>query len=151
VLIPLDSVYAQCETLRQRAGVFVTIRRFHELRGCVGTLEPTYGDTALEIIENAIAAAFRDPRFTPVCSDELADLSVSVDILKPMEPIRDTGELNPMRYGVVVRSGDRRGLLLPGIEQITSIEEQIAIARAKGDIEEHEPVDLYRFEVDRYH
>jgi MEMO1 family protein len=151
VLIPLESVYEQCESLRRRAGVFVTVRRHQELRGCIGTLEPTYGDTAQEIIENAIAAAFRDPRFTPVCADELADLSISVDILKPLELVGGIGDLNPMRYGVVVRRGKRRGLLLPGIEQITSVEEQIAIARAKGGIKEHEPVKLYRFEVERYH
>jgi AmmeMemoRadiSam system protein A len=151
VLIPMESVYEQCESLRRRAAVFVTVRLHQELRGCIGTLEPTYEDMALEIIENAISAAFLDPRFTPVCADELANLSIAVDILKPMEPIGGIGDLNPMRYGVVVRSGKRRGLLLPGIEQITSVEEQIAIARVKGGIEDHEPVELYRFEVDRYH
>ena len=151
MLIPTESVYEQCESLRQRAGVFVTVRMHQELRGCVGTLEPTYGDTALEIIENAIAAAFRDPRFAPVCADEMADLSISVDILKPLEPVAGIDDLNPMRYGVVVRNGERRGLLLPGIEHITCVEEQIAIARVKGEIEEHETVELYRFEVDRYH
>jgi AMMECR1 domain-containing protein len=106
---------------------------------------------AVEIIENAIAAAFRDPRFTPLCADEFADLSISVDVLKPMELIGGIEDLDPSRYGVVVRNGERRGLLLPGIEQITSVEEQIAIARTKGGIEEDEPVELYRFEVERYH
>ncbi len=151
MLIPMESIYEQCEMLRRRAAVFVTVRIHHELRGCIGSLEPTYRDTAVEIIENAISAAFRDPRFAPVCADELPDLSISVDILKSMEPVGGVGDLDPTRYGVVVRNGKRRGLLLPGIEQITSVEEQIAIARAKGDIEEHETVDLYRFEVDRYY
>jgi AmmeMemoRadiSam system protein A len=151
VLIPMESVYEQCESLRGRAAVFVTVRIHEELRGCIGTLEPTYEDTALEIIENAVAAAFRDPRFTPVCANELADLSISVDVLKAMEPIEGIEHLNPARYGVVVRNGKRRGLLLPGIEHITSVEEQIVIAREKGGIEEHEPLELYRFEVERYH
>ena len=147
----MQSVYEQCESLRRRAGVFVTVRIHQDLRGCIGTLEPTYEDMAVEIIENAVAAAFRDPRFTPVCADELADLSISVDVLKPMELIGGIEALDPLRYGVVVRSGKRRGTLLPGIEQIISVEEQIAIARSKGGIEEDEPVELYRFEVERYH
>ena len=151
LLIPTESWYDQFETLRRQAGVFVTLRKSAELRGCMGTLEPVYADTALEIIENAISAAFRDPRFGPVSADELAGLSVSIDIVKEMVRVPGMLDLNPLCYGVVVRQGIRRGMLLPGIEEITSIEQQVAIAREKAGIGEHETVELYRFEVDRYH
>ena len=150
-VIPSESWYEQFETLRRQAGVFVTLRKSGELRGCMGTLEPAYADTALEIIENAISAAFRDPRFGPVSAEELAGLSVSIDIVKGMVGVPSKSDLNPSCYGVVVRQGIRRGLLLPGIEDITSVEQQVAIAREKAGIGEHETVELYRFEVDRYH
>jgi AmmeMemoRadiSam system protein A len=150
-VIPRQSWYEQFETLRRPAAVFVTLRKSGELRGCMGTFEPTYPDMALEIIENAISAAFRDPRFCPVGAEEFEGLSVSIDIVKGMEPVLSTADLNPSCYGVIVRQGARRGLLLPGIDDITSIEQQVAIAREKGGIGEHETIELYRFEVDRYH
>ena len=117
----------------------------------MGTFEPAYVDTALEIVENAISAAFRDPRFAPVCPEEIADLSISIDVLKPLERVHRMEDLNPSCYGVVVRLGTRRGLLLPGIEEITSVEAQVAMAREKGGIGESEAIELYRFEVERYH
>jgi AmmeMemoRadiSam system protein A len=151
VAFPREIWYEQFDILRRQAGVFVTLRRTGELRGCIGTIEPAYADTAVEIIENAISAAFRDPRFSPVCEEELSGLSISVDIVKLMEPVRGLADLNPSRYGVVVRQGRLQGLLLPGIEDISSVEEQVAIAREKGGIDGNGPVELYRFQVDRYH
>jgi AmmeMemoRadiSam system protein A len=150
-LIPRESWYEQFDALRGQAGLFVTLRKSGELRGCMGTLEPAYADMAKEIVENAIAAAFRDPRFGPVSAEELVELSVSIDVVKGMVGVPSMSDLNPACYGVVVRHGIRRGLLLPGIEDITSVEQQVAIAREKGGIGEHEIVELYRFEVDRYH
>ena len=151
VAFPRENWYEQFHILRRQAGVFVTLRNNGELRGCIGTIEPIYPDTAVEIIENAISAAFRDPRFSPVCAEELSGLSISVDIVKSMEPVLGLADLNPSCYGVVVRQGSLQGLLLPGIDEITSVEEQVAIAREKGGIGEYGPVELYRFEVDRYH
>jgi AmmeMemoRadiSam system protein A len=136
--------------MRRRAAAFVSIKKLGDLRGCIGTVEPAYTDLAHEIINNAIAAATRDPRFEPVAESELAHLAYSVDVLSPPERIDGPEALDPRRYGVIVQSGRRRGLLLPDLPGVDSVEEQVAIARAKGGILPDEPVDLYRFQVERY-
>jgi AmmeMemoRadiSam system protein A len=150
-LVPSAHWLERFEALRGRAGVFVTLRKCRDLRGCMGTYEPTQDNVAVEIIESAISAGFRDPRFSPLSTEEFAGLSISVDILRPAERILETAELNPSRYGVIVQYGTRRGLLLPDLEDVTSVEEQVTIARRKGGIGQGEPIELYRFEVDRYH
>lgn len=136
--------------MKERAGVFVSLHKHGQLRGCIGTFEPTTPNVAQEIIQNAISSATRDPRFDPVRPDELADLEISVDILTPPEPISGPGDLDPKRYGVIVEAGWRRGLLLPDLEGVDTVEYQLAIARRKAGIGPNEPVKLYRFEVRRY-
>ncbi len=137
------------EFLRQ-AGVFCTLKTDGELRGCIGTIESTSGSIAEEIIGNAIAAATSDPRFFPVREDELSSLSYSVDVLMPCEHVRDLDELDPKSYGVVVRKGRRRGLLLPDIEGVDTPWEQVSIAKRKAGIGQNEEVELERFKVKRY-
>jgi hypothetical protein len=136
--------------MSQRAGVFVSLKKYGELRGCIGTFEPTRANVAEEIIANAISSATRDPRFPPVNTAELPHLSYSVDVLTKPEPVESQNELDPKRYGVIVESGGQRGLLLPDLEGVNTVEEQISICRQKGGILPHEPVKLYRFEVKRY-
>ena len=136
--------------MKERAGVFVSLHRRGELRGCIGTFEPLKSDVAQEIIANAISSATRDPRFLPVEADELDDLEYGVDILTPPEPVSDTEQLDPEKYGVIVESGFRRGLLLPDLEGVDSAEEQIRICRLKAGIARDEAVNLYRFEVRRF-
>lgn len=140
----------QTPEMLRRAAAFVSIRKFGDLRGCIGTVEPTYPDLGQEIVENAIAAATRDPRFEPVAENELAHLTYSVDILSPPERISGPEALDPRRYGVVVEIGRRRGLLLPDLPGIDSVDEQVTIARTKGGILPGEAADLYRFQVERY-
>jgi len=137
--------------MKQRAGAFVSLHKRGALRGCIGTIQPTSSNVAQEVIQNAISAATRDPRFPPVQASELEDLEISVDVLYPPEPIESIDELDPKRYGVVVESGWRRGLLLPDLEGVDTAEYQVEIARRKAGISLHEPVQLYRFEVKRYH
>jgi len=137
--------------MEQKAGVFVSLHKGDALRGCIGTIQPHQPNVALEVIQNAISAATQDPRFPPVRSSELADLDISVDILQPAEPIESMDQLDPKRYGVIVQSGSRRGLLLPDLEGVDTVEYQVEIARRKAGIGPHEPVQLYRFEVKRYH
>jgi len=137
--------------MQQEAGVFVSLHKHGALRGCIGTFEPTSPNVALEIIRNAIGAATRDPRFPPVQASELDDLEISVDVLSPPEPIESVAELDPKRFGVIVQSGWRRGLLLPDLEGVDTAEDQIGIARRKAGIGLSEQVQLYRFEVKRYH
>ncbi len=136
--------------MKDRAGVFVCIKKFGELRGCIGTFEPCYENVAEEIVMNAINTAVRDPRFDPVKASELNDLDYTVDVLTKPELVSSREELDPKKYGVIVECGYRRGLLLPDLEGVESVEYQIDICRQKGGIGPDEPVKLYRFEVKRY-
>ena len=135
---------------RDRAGVFVSIHKDGKLRGCIGTFLPTRTCIAEEIIQNAVSAATRDPRFDPVTADELEWLEINVDVLSAPERIRGPEELDVKKYGVIVSSGSRRGLLLPDLDGVDTVEEQVDIARKKGGIRENEPVTLERFEVVRH-
>jgi AmmeMemoRadiSam system protein A len=140
--------------MQQRAGAFVSIHRHGQLRGCIGTIQPTRDNVAQEVIENAIAAATRDPRFPAVRRDELEDLDIKVDVLSPPEPVDSLDELDPKRYGLIVQSQRdpwKRGLLLPDLEGIDTVEKQVYWTRYhKANITDpQEPVQLFRFEVHR--
>ena len=137
--------------MKRRAGVFVSLHSKGNLRGCIGTIEPTQANVAQEIIHNAVNAATEDPRFPPVRPDELGELEISVDVLTEPEKVESEDQLDPKRYGVVVRSGVRRGLLLPDLEGVDTVRQQVDIARRKAWIDPGEKVELYRFEVIRYH
>lgn len=134
-----------------RAGAFVSLKKQGDLRGCIGTFEPTRSNLAEEIVSNAISSCSRDPRFEPVREGELDQLEVSVDVLGEPEPVADESKLDPREYGVIVRSGRRLGLLLPDLEGVNTVEEQLDIARRKAGIGPREPVELFRFKVRRYH
>ncbi len=136
--------------MERPAGVFVSIKKRGDLRGCIGTIEATQGSLSMEIVHNAIAACSRDPRFLPITDDELRHLSYSVDVLTEPELIGGEEELDPRRYGVIVECGMRRGLLLPDLEGIDSVGEQVRIARMKAGIKDDDSVRLYRFEVRRF-
>jgi AmmeMemoRadiSam system protein B/AmmeMemoRadiSam system protein A len=136
--------------MKGKAGVFVSIHKGDELRGCIGTIGPTEENIAKEIVQNAVSAATKDPRFPPVSPDELPELNYKVDVLTEPEPIQSTDQLDPKKYGVIVEAGWRRGLLLPDLEGVDSVDYQIEICRAKAGIGQKEPVKLYRFEVKRY-
>ncbi len=138
------------ELTQRRAGAFVSIHEHGQLRGCIGTIAPTKGSLAEEIIHNAVSAAVRDPRFYPIREDELPYLEISVDVLGEAEDIGSAAELDVKRYGVIVTRGGRRGLLLPDLDGVDTVEEQIAIARRKAGIGPEEPVKLQRFEVVRH-
>jgi AmmeMemoRadiSam system protein A len=136
--------------MRQKAGVFVSLKKHGELRGCIGTFMPSSGSLAEEIIANAISASTKDPRFSPLRKDELQDISYSVDVLSAPEKVNDISELNPKKYGIIIVSGFRKGLLLPDLEGVNTVEEQMRITKMKAGILPHEEVQIYRFEVARY-
>ena len=138
------------EMLTRRAGTFVSLHRHGKLRGCIGTLAATRKNIAEEILQNAVSACSRDPRFPPVTEDELGSLEISVDVLGELEPIASPEALDVKRYGVVVSHGLKRGLLLPNLDGVDTVEDQIRIARQKGGIGESEPYRLERFEVVRH-
>lgn len=136
--------------MKQKAGVFVSLKVGGVLRGCIGTFEPTRGNVAEEVIANAIMSATHDPRFPPVSIEELESLDYSIDVLSKPEPVESVDQLDPQKYGVIVESGWRRGLLLPDLEGVDTVEKQIDICRQKAAISPHEDVRLYRFTVERY-
>ena len=138
------------ELTKQAAGAFVSLHAHGRLRGCIGTTGPTTGSVAWEIVQNAVSACARDPRFPPVTVTELDSLEYSVDVLGAPEPISSPAELDVKKYGVIVSCGGRRGLLLPDLEGVDTVEQQIDIARQKGGISSREKYTLERFEVVRH-
>ncbi len=143
---PFMPAWMQCS-----AGVFVTFKKQGELRGCIGTVSPVKNQVVDEIIENAVSAAMRDPRFAPIDREELPNLSCSVDILKEPEVISSLDDLDPQRFGVIVSKGKRRGLLLPNLPGIRQALEQVQVACRKAGIDPNDrDIRLERFEVTRY-
>ncbi len=138
------------ELLNRRAGAFVSIHKQGRLRGCIGTIAPARANLAEEIIRNAVSAAAHDPRFDPIRPDELRWLEIHVDVLGEPEDIQSEDELDVKRYGVIVTSGHRRGLLLPDLDGVDTVAQQMAIARQKAGIGPKEKVSLQRFEVVRH-
>lgn len=138
------------ELAGRRAGAFVSLHERGELRGCIGTIAPTRRNLAEEVAANAVAACSQDPRFPPVRPDELDYLSYSVDVLGSPEPVSSLEELDPKRYGVIVTRGLKRGLLLPDLEGVDTVFDQVAIAKRKAGIAPGEDAKLERFEVVRH-
>jgi AmmeMemoRadiSam system protein A len=139
------------EFLKRKAGTFVTIEKNSELRGCIGTYLPTRENIAEEIIHNAIAAATEDYRFRPIEREELPELSYTVYILNEPELVKDLKELDPKKYGIIVRTETKTGLLLPDLEGVDTVEKQIAIACHKGWINPvKEKILVYKFTVEKF-
>ena len=139
------------EMLSGRAGVFVSLHKDGMLRGCIGTIQAVKRNIAEEIVENGISAATKDPRFSPVRPEELEALEISVDVLGKPEKIRSKEELDVKRYGVIVTKGFRRGLLLPNLDGVDTVEQQLSIALRKAGLSEREKdFEMERFEVVRH-
>ncbi|WP_302962256.1 AmmeMemoRadiSam system protein A [uncultured Adlercreutzia sp.] len=134
----------------RRAGAFVSLHKDGKLRGCIGTIAPARDCLAEEVIMNGVAAATEDPRFPQVRPDELDALSYSVDVLGEPEPVHSLEQLDPMRYGVIVTRGFKRGLLLPDLEGVDTVMDQLAIAKQKAGIRADEDAKIERFEVVRH-
>jgi len=148
---PFDKLIIPGEPLlKEKKSCFVTLKKDGELRGCIGTVQPVRDNLASEIKHNAIAAGTQDPRFWPVQAEELPLISVSVDVLGDMEKISGQEELDPGRYGVVVRRGGKVGLLLPDLEGVDTVEQQVRIAKQKAGIDPLQETEMWRFEVERY-
>jgi AmmeMemoRadiSam system protein A len=138
------------ELQKNAAGVFVSLKKDGRLRGCIGTISAVTECIADEIIGNAVESGAQDPRFPPVEEVELPDLVYSVDVLGKPEPIKDKSDLDPIRYGVIVSHGFRRGLLLPNLEGVDTVEDQLMIALQKAGIANSSPYSIERFEVIRH-
>jgi len=140
---PADALYERV------AACFCSLKKHGELRGCIGTVTPAEPSLGAEIARNAYAAAFRDPRFAPVSEAELGSLSYSVDVLSPSEPCT-RADLDPRRYGVLVSAGGRRGVLLPDLAGVDTVDRQLTIALQKAGIDPGEPCAIERFTVHRF-
>ncbi|MDF2985379.1 MAG: catalytic LigB subunit of aromatic ring-opening dioxygenase family protein [Eubacterium sp.] len=137
------------ELLSDKKGVFVSLKLAGELRGCIGTIEAVTGSIGEEILNNSLSAAFNDPRFSPLREEELHQVDISVDLLYPAEKC-SLKELEPQSYGVIVSSGRKKGLLLPMLEGVDTIKEQVSIALQKAGITKNEPYEIERFKVERF-
>lgn len=139
------------ELLNQKGGVFVTIYNGKELRGCIGTFLPTKKNLAEEIISNAIVAATQDDRFSPIIERELPELKYEISVLSEPEPVDDLKGLDPKKYGVIVKSGYKTGLLLPDLEGVDTVAQQINIAAQKGGIDlNSEQIEIHKFTTTKY-
>ncbi len=147
--VKLPDVLPQ-EMTERRAGVFVSLKKHGSLRGCIGTISPVTDNIAEEILRNAVSAGEEDPRFPPVSASELDELVYSVDVLGDTESVKSMEELDVKRYGVIVSAGRKRGLLLPNLEGVDTVEQQVSIARKKAGIYDNEKISLERFEVVRH-
>ena len=149
---PEKILTARRDLLNRRAGVFVSIHKNGSLRGCIGTIAPTCSNIAQEIAQNAVSASTRDPRFPAIRPSELDELEITVDVLGDTERIDSPDQLDVKRYGVIVSKGRRRGLLLPNLDGVDTVEEQIAIALQKAGLDtDEENYELERFEVVRHY
>jgi len=139
------------KVLNKKAGAFVTIEKKGELRGCIGTYLPTKENITEEVISNAIAAATQDDRFGSVQKEELPGLSYTVYILSEPQPVKNFQEIDPKKYGIIVKSGLKSGLLLPDLWGVDTAEKQFLIACQKAGIDPiHEPVVVYKFTAKKY-
>ena len=142
---------APSELWAERRACFVSIKtRSGALRGCIGTLAPSQRSLDREIIANAVSASTRDPRFPPMTREELPDVLFSVDVLSDPEPVTDLADLDPGEWGVIVSKDGRRGVLLPDLEGVDTVEEQLAIAARKAGIADLRGISVERFRVDRF-
>ena len=149
---PAQIMEAQRDLLYRRAGVFVSIHKNGSLRGCIGTISPTCSSIAQEIAQNAVSASTKDPRFSAIRPSELDELEITVDVLGDTEEISSPDQLDVKRYGVIVSKGRRRGLLLPNLDGVDTVEEQISIALQKAGLDtDEENFELERFEVVRHY
>ncbi|MEN8119170.1 MAG: AmmeMemoRadiSam system protein A [Bacteroidota bacterium] len=143
------------EEFNEKLACFVSIHNNDEsLRGCIGTIEPREDNLWLEIISNAVSACSRDSRFSAIETNELDQIEVSVDVLSKPEKVEDLDKLDPKKYGVIVTDGNyMRGVLLPDIEGVDTVEEQIKIAKRKAGLAdmENEFLKIYSFTSTRYH
>jgi AmmeMemoRadiSam system protein A len=138
--------------MKEKAGVFVSLKKHGQLRGCIGTFMPVEENVALEVVNNAISAATRDPRFAPVAPGELDEITYSVDLLSMPEKVADAAQLDPKNYGVIVVKGGRKGLLLPDLEGVNTVNEQLSITKMKAGIDsQDDDVEIFRFRVRRFH
>jgi AmmeMemoRadiSam system protein A len=130
-------------------GTFVTLRRDGALRGCIGRIgKPTNG-TYAQVVDNAVGAASKDHRFSPIARDEVADLDIEVSVLTPPEHIDGIGDLDPAVFGVIVHCDGKRGVMLPDVQGIETASQQVRLTCKKVGIDPTGRLELQRFQVSK--
>jgi len=147
------------DALQQPGATFVTLTQQGQLRGCIGSLQ-AHRPLAEDVRQNALSAAFRDPRFPPLTKAEFADTRVEVSLLSPQQPITFTDEadalsqLRPNVDGVVFEYGAHRSTFLPQVwAQLLQPQEFMAHLKRKAGVAENfwsPEVRLYRYTVDKW-
>jgi hypothetical protein len=145
--------------LSRPAATFVTLTQGGELRGCIGSLE-ALRPLAMDVAENAVAAAFRDPRFAPLTSDELVRTRIEVSLLEPPEPLSFADEadalsqLQPGLDGLILTHGRRRATFLPQVwETLPDPERFLAQLKLKAGLPAHywdEEIALAHYGVQKW-
>lgn len=132
-------------------GIFVTLWKHEEngpaLRGCIGRHQRRFERISEEIKELTLFSALEDPRFLPVMREELNQLKIEVSFLSPPERVSGPHELNPQRYGAIIKNQHRQATLLPEIEGVDTVEKQLAVLKRKAGILPHEEIEIFRFTV----
>lgn len=149
-ILKLDYETLPQEMINKKAGVFVSLKKNGKLRGCIGTITPVRANAAEEVVYNAISAGIEDPRFIPVDANELGSLTFSVDVLSESHPITSIEDLDVKKFGIIIKSGRRKGILLPDLEGVNTPQEQIDIVLGKAGIRKNETYTIERFEVERH-
>ena len=148
---PLPCPEGLSAELRQKRGVFVSLKKNEQLRGCIGSLIPLNDNLASEIIHNALKAATKDPRFDAVSLEELPEITISIDVLSPLEKVDSLADLNCRQFGLAVKHNEKQGVLLPNLDGIATVENQLQVCLKKAGIDSKAPYEMYRFEARRYH
>jgi AmmeMemoRadiSam system protein A len=155
--IDMDAV---SEDLRREAACFVTLTKHGQLRGCIGSLEARQ-PLVLDVRDNAVGAAFRDPRFPPVSAEELDDLHVEISVLSHPEPLSYNGpgdliaKLRPGIDGVVIERGWNRATFLPQVWEKLSdprefLQHLCLKAYLPADAYKRPGLDVYTYQVEMF-
>jgi len=149
----IPEFHIDSEVLKEKKGAFVTLKKHGNLRGCIGYIEarkPLYKTVA----DMAIAAAFNDPRFPPLRSDELTHVTLEISILSPLKEIKDINEIEVGIHGLYITKGYNSGLLLPQVatqykwDSLTFLEETCYKAGLRPDAWKDKDTKIYIFSAD---
>ncbi len=129
---------ADYPVLKERRGVFVTLKKGGKLRGCIGQLFPR--DTLDKLIRDmAIASAFEDPRFPPLNQKELEEIKIEISLLSPLKPIKSIEEFEVGKHGIYMKKGFHSAVFLPqvAVEQGWNREQTLEHLSLKAGLPPH--------------
>ena len=137
--------------LLANGATFVTINRMHQLRGCIGNIQPVM-PLYRSVIRNAVAASSQDPRFPPMTADEVSDMEIEVTVLSPLEPLSDIGDVSIGTHGLYIVKDGHSGILLPQVAteygwDARTFREQVCV-KAGLPKDAWKDAQLYRFSAD---